>query len=81
MAGAEFKLWINDELVLAKEFLKTYEQVGMDPERAPQTAAEKAAWNEVGTFRYRNCEKGRARAEIVRDLRIPGHVNKRSGKW
>jgi hypothetical protein len=67
MAGAEFKLWINDELVLSKEFLKTYEQVGLNPERTPQTAAEKAAWDKVGTFRYRNCDKGRARAEIVRD--------------
>lgn len=67
MAGAEFKLYINNALVLEGETLKDYDQVGLTPGHAPQTDAEREAYEELGTFLHRCVEPGEARAELVRD--------------
>lgn len=67
MAGAEFKLLINGAVVLEKEYLKDYEQVGLTRGVAPQTDAQREAYEELGTYMYRNCDQGEAQAVILHD--------------
>lgn len=64
---AEFKLLVNGAIVLEKEYLKDYEQVGLTRGVAPQTEAQREAYEELGTFTYRNCDPGEAQAIILHD--------------
>jgi hypothetical protein len=67
MAGAEFRLWVNNAVVLEREQLKDYESLGLIRGRAPSTDSELELYEQLGTFLYRNCDTGQARAEILRD--------------
>ncbi len=49
MAGAAFKLWINNQL-FAEDKLKDYDTVGLQRGKAPNQA-EKDAWGKLGTWK------------------------------
>ncbi len=75
MAGAEFRLYINDVVVLEKERLKDYEQVvGLTRGSPPSTEAERKVYEELGTFLHRSCEPGNARAEIIYDPGLESEI-------
>jgi hypothetical protein len=68
MAGAEFRLWINDAVVLERERLKDHESLGLTRGRKPADEAQRKLYDEeLGSFLYQGCPVGKARAEILRD--------------
>ena len=71
MAGAEFNLWVKDQLILDKKKLKDYDQVGLKEGEAPHKDPEQQKiwfekYNQLGTFMVPKTEFGKARFELTK---------------
>lgn len=70
MAGARFRLWVNESLELDGATLRDFADVGLSPGRPPTTPSEKERWAELGTYLHQPSRDGRVRMEIVTDTRV-----------
>jgi hypothetical protein len=72
MAGAEFNLWVGDELIADKKHLKDYEHIpGLTVgEPPPEEEAAQKEWyekyNQLGTLVISKCQHGKARFELTK---------------
>ena len=79
MAGAAFKMYINEALVKEGKLLD-YADVGLQPGQVPRTVVEKDQWALLGTYKLEDCVPGVVRVELVTEAGLEQSIaNTRDG--